>query len=146
MLRHKYLRGGWKIVILLTQTTIGVFVWWKCGYSLVLWCRLLRTVEQGICTGRLQYFQVTKWLDHLLCRMPYLLGLQTSIPSCTLHYWGWVHCNVTSSTCHHSYHGTVARNEGARFQGSLYWALHVLQSLLRQLSRPQTGKASQAWP
>ncbi len=36
MLRHKYLRGGWKIVILLTRTTIGVFVWWKWGYSLVL--------------------------------------------------------------------------------------------------------------
>ncbi len=35
MLRHKYLRGGWKIVTLLTQTSIGVFVWWKCGYSLV---------------------------------------------------------------------------------------------------------------
>ncbi len=64
MLRHKYLRGGWKIVILLTQITIGVFVWWKCSYSLVLWCSLLRTVEQGICTGRPQYFQVTKWLDH----------------------------------------------------------------------------------
>ncbi len=35
MLRHKYLRGGWKIVILLTRTKIGVFVWWKCSYSLV---------------------------------------------------------------------------------------------------------------
>jgi hypothetical protein len=27
-----------------------------------------------------------KWLDLFLCRMPYLLGLQTSIPSCTLHH------------------------------------------------------------
>ncbi len=96
--------------------------WSHQGFLVLLWCRLLRTVEQDVCTGGPQYFQVRKWLDHLLCRMPYLLGLQTSILSCTLQYWGWVHCNVTSSMWCNSYHGTVAKNEGVRFQGPLQWA------------------------
>ena len=57
--------------------------WFHQGFWVLLWCRLLRAVEQGIYTWGPQYFQVTKWLDqHFLCRMPCLLGLQTSIPSC----------------------------------------------------------------
>ncbi len=39
----------------------------------------LRKLEQGICTCGSQYCQVTKRMDHLLHRMPHLLGLQTSI-------------------------------------------------------------------
>ncbi len=81
--------------------------WFQQGFWVLLWCRLLGAVEQGICTGGSHYFQVTKWLDHFLCRMPCLLGLQTSIPSYIVHYWSWVYCNITSSMWCHSYHGTT---------------------------------------
>ncbi len=41
--------------------------------------RFLRKLEQGIRTRGSQYHQVTKRMDYLLCRLPRLLGLQTSI-------------------------------------------------------------------
>jgi hypothetical protein len=126
----------WSYVSSLIPTRVWVLPWYS----------LLRTVEQGICTSGPQYFQVTKWLNHYICRMSYFMGFQISIPSSTLHYWGWVHCNVTSFTWHHSCHGAVIRNEGARFQGSLYWALCELQSLWRHLRLPQISKASNFCP
>ncbi len=64
--------------------------------------------------------------------MPCLIGLLTSIPSCTLHHWGWVHSHVTTLTWCHPYYGAVIGNVGARFQGALHQASHVLQGFWRQ--------------
>ncbi len=56
MLRHNYLRGGWKIVILLTRTTIGVFVWWKCGYSLVAVLAITSGFHETSCVWKIPLF------------------------------------------------------------------------------------------
>ncbi len=43
-------------------------------------------LEEGICSSGPQYCQVTKWMDNLLCRMPCLMGVQTSVTSCTFNH------------------------------------------------------------
>ncbi len=110
------------------------------------WCRFLKKLEQGIHTSRSQYCQVTKWMDNLLCRMPCLLGLQTSISSCTVYHQGQVHWYVTSAMWHHSHNEPAIVNEGARLQGHLHWALWLLQSICGQLRRSRTRTVSKAMP
>ncbi len=85
-------------------------------------------------------------MDHLLRRMPHLLGLQTSISSCVVYHWGQVHCHVVSATWRHSYYESPIGNEGARLQGHLYSALCLLQSIWRQLRYSRTCQASKAMP
>jgi hypothetical protein len=107
---------------------------------MLLWCKFLRKSEQKICIRRSQHCQVTKRVYHLLHRMPHLLGLQTSISSCTVYHWGWVHYHVAGVTWHHSHYETGTENEAAGLQGHLYWVLYLLQSILRQLGHSRTCK------
>ncbi len=100
--------------------------WSQEGFQMLLWCRLLRTVEQGICSSEPQYFQVAKWMGYLLCRMPCLMGFQTSIPGCALYYRSQVHCHVLVPLWRHSYHGATTGNKGAKLQCLVYQALRVL--------------------
>ncbi len=55
--------------------------WFHQGFWVLLWCRLLRAVEQGICTCGLHYFQVTKWLNHFLagCLVSWASKLQSQV-------------------------------------------------------------------
>ncbi len=85
-------------------------------------------------------------MDHLLCRMPCLLGLQTSILNCTVYHWGRVHSHVTGTTWHHYHYEPATGNEGARLQGHLYWALCLLQGVWRQFRPSWTCNASKAMP
>ncbi len=109
-----------------------------------IYMELLRKLEQGICIRQSQYRQITKRVDHLLCRMPRLMGLQTSVSNCTVYYQGWVHCYVTSITWCHSCHEPNTGDEGAKLQGHLYQTLCLLQSIWRLCRSPRTCKASKA--
>ncbi len=88
----------------------------------------------------------TKRMDHLLRRMPHLMGLQTPFSNHAVHYWGWVHCYVTSTTWRHSRHEPTTENEGAKLQGCLYQTLCLLQSIWRQRMSFRTCKASKVTP
>ncbi len=111
---------------------------------MLLWCQFLWKLKQGICSSGHQYCQVTKQVDNLLCKMPCLMGFQTSVTSCTFNHRGWVHCYVTISLwCHPSYE-LAWGNEGARLPSHLYRTSRVLQGIWGQLMSSGTCKASQA--
>ncbi len=128
------------------QPRTQVQAWSQERLWVLLWCGFLRKLEQGICTHGSQYRQVTKGMDHLLCRMPRLMGLQTSISNHTVHYRGQVHPHVTGTTWCHSHHEPTTGNEGAKLQGHLYWTLCLLQSIWRYCRSPGTCKASKTTP
>ncbi len=113
---------------------------------MLLRCKFLRELEQGICTCGSQYRLVTKLMDHLLRRMPHLMGLQTSVSNYAVYYQGWVHCHVTRTPWCHSCHEPTTGNKGAKLQGCLYQTLCLLQSIWRQRRHPGTCKASKAMP
>ncbi len=128
------------------QPRTQVQAWSQERLRVLLWRGFLRKLEQGICTLGSQYRQVMKQMDHLLCRMPHLMALQTSTSNRTVHYWGWVHCYVTSTTWRHSHHEPTTGNEGAKLQDHLYQTLCLLQGIWRQHRSPGTCKASKAMP
>ncbi len=96
-----------------TRLRTQVQAWSQERFWVLLWHRFLRKLEQGICTHGSQYRQVTKWRDHLLHRMPRLLGLQISISNRAVYHQGQVHSNVTGTTWRHSCHEP---NTGTREQ------------------------------
>ncbi len=120
-----------------------VQAWSQERLWVLLWRRFLMKLDQGICTRQSQYRQVTKQVDHPLCRMR-LMGLQASVSNHTIYNWGQVHCFVTSTTWCHSHHEPTTGNEGAKLQGCLYQTLCLLQSIWRQHRSPGTCKASKA--
>ncbi len=120
--------------------------WSQERLQVLQWHRFLRKSEPGICTSGSQYCQVTKWMDHLLCRMPHLLGLQTSISNCTVYHWGWVHPHATGIMWRHSHYEHTTGNEGEKLQGHLYCTLCPLQDIWRQCRSSRACKASKAIP
>ncbi len=106
-----------------TQPRAQVQAWSQERLQLLMWSRFLGKLEQGICTRGSQYRQVTKRMDHLLCRLPHLIGLQTSFSNCAVYYQGWVHGHVTSTMWRHYRYEHTTGNEGAELQGHIYWIL-----------------------
>ncbi len=83
-------------------------------------------------------------MDHLLCRMPRLMGFQTLVASCTFNHWDQVNCYVTISLWRHPSYEPATGNEEARLPSCLYQTPCVLQGIWRQLRSSGTCKASQA--
>ncbi len=86
----------------------------------------------------------SRWI--IFCRMPCLMGVQASIPNCTVYYWGWVHHHVTGTMWHHSHYEPTTGNEGTKLQGHFYWPLCLLQGVWRQHRSSRTHEASKATP
>ena len=89
--------------------------WSYKGLPMLLWHRLCRQLEQIIHSYRPKYCQVLQWMDHILCWLPYYLGVQSSISSCAVDHGNWVHFHVHGLTRYHPTYGINQQNERNKF-------------------------------